>query len=219
MLCMGLRALCRCASFCFCVPRHARASALSGFAGLVMNISHAFPIKPAASCFSVPIKRLLNLILFTGVRSGMTSFKSQPLPLDSPEECRVWLMAFEAHCRGKKLNDKPGSDGTTPQTDQFLERCGSKPLLKILSMLPGKNVTKLDFATIKKAIEDYIEPRKRLIIADRTSFLQLTQHVGENVVDFLTRINDASIHCKWDSLRSEGPNDELVKLRFHRGDS
>ena len=111
--------------------------------------------------------------------------------------------------RGKKLLDTPVGD-TTPQTDQFLERCGSKPLLKIISMLPGQDITKLTFAKIKEAIEVYIAPRKRLIIADRTSFLQLSQREGESVVDFLTRINDASIHCKWDSLSAEGPNDELI---------
>jgi hypothetical protein len=137
--------------------------------------------------------------------------------MESPEECRVWLIAFEAHCRGKKLADTPGAAHTTPQTDQFLERCGSKPLLKIISMLPDKDITKQSFASIKKAIEDYIEPRKRLIIADRTNFLQLTQNQGESVVDFLSRINDASVHCYWDSLATEGPNNELVKLRFIAG--
>ena len=78
-------------------------------------------------------------------------------------------------------------------------------------------MTRLLFATIKKAIEDYTAPRKRLIIADRTNFLQLTQNQDESVVDFLARINDASVHCKWDSLATEGPNDELVKLRFIAG--
>ena len=148
----------------------------------------------------------------------MASFKSQSLPLESPEKCRVWLIAFEAHCRGKKLSDtKASKTDTSPQTDQFLERCGSIPLLKIISMLPGKDVTKLSFATIKKAIEEYIAPRKRLIIADRTRFLQLTPNQGESLVDFLARINDASVHCKWDSLATEGPTDELVKLRFIAG--
>ena len=129
----------------------------------------------------------------------------------------MWLIAFEAHCRTKKLRDALGKDGTSPQTDQFLERCGSKALLKIISMLPGKNITQLTFATIKEAVEDYIQPRKRLIIADRTYFLQMKQNAGESEVDFLTRLNEASTHCNWDSLKTETPSEELVKLRFIAG--
>ena len=84
-------------------------------------------------------------------------------------------------------------------------------------MLPGKDITKLTFSTIKKAVEEYIEPRKRLIIADRTQFLQMKQNAGESEVDFLTRLNDASTHCNWDSLKMEKPSEELVKLRFIAG--
>ena len=84
-------------------------------------------------------------------------------------------------------------------------------------MLPGKDITQLNFADIKKAVEEYIEPRKRLIIADRTHFLQMKQNAGESEVDFLTRLNDASTHCNWDSLKKENPCEELVKLRFIAG--
>ena len=109
----------------------------------------------------------------------MASFKSQPLPLETPEECRVWLIAFEAHCRGKKLTDDPTDDASSPQTDNFLERCGSKALLKIISMLPGRDITKLKYADLRKVVLEYVDPSKRLVIAERTNFLQLSQDKDE----------------------------------------
>ena len=77
------------------------------------------------------------------------SSKVDPLPLENADECRCWLVAFEAHCRSKGIEDEIGDSGTSPQTDKFLERCGTKPLLKIISMLPGANLETLLFQDIK----------------------------------------------------------------------
>ena len=107
-------------------------------------------------------------------------------------------------------------EGTSPKTDKFIERCGTKALLKIISILPGKDVEKLEFEVIKTAITNYIQPRTRLVIADRTNFLQLSQSVGESEKDFMARLNEASVHCQWDSLQNTA-NDELIKLRFIAG--
>ena len=52
------------------------------------------------------------------------------------------------------------------------------------------------FRKLKKTINNYIEPRKRLIIADRTNFLQLIQNAGESEIDFLARINDSAVYCE-----------------------
>ena len=139
------------------------------------------------------------------------------LPLDNAEECRCWLIAFEAHCRSKDIEDEVQDSGTSPKTDKFLERCGTKPLLKIISMMPGRNIESALFKDIKNAISEYIEPRKRLIIADRTNFLQISQHSGETEVDFLSRLNDASVYCEWDRLKEGNPTEELIKLRFIAG--
>ena len=97
---------------------------------------------------------------------------SSNFPLDDADHCRVWLLSFEAHCRSKRLQDRvdPHSQ-TSPMTDKFLERCGTRSLLKIVSLLPGKDVASLLFSDIKKALMSYLEPTKRLLIADRTSFL------------------------------------------------
>ena len=107
-------------------------------------------------------------------------------------------------------------EGTSPKTDQFFEKCGTKALLKIISILPGKDVEKLVFEVIKTAITNYIQPRTRLVIVDRINFLQLSQSAGESEKDFMARLNEASVHCQWDSLQNTA-NDELIKLRFIAG--
>ena len=143
--------------------------------------------------------------------------KINAIPLENAEECRCWLVAFEAHCRSKNLDDELQDSGTSPKTDRFLEKCGTKALLKIISMMPGRNIETILFDDIKKAILEYIEPRKRLTIADRTNFLQISQHSGETEVDFLSRLNEASVYCDWDSLKEGKPSEELIKLRFIAG--
>ena len=143
--------------------------------------------------------------------------KFECLDLDNADTCKAWIISFEALCRSKALEDKASATGTSEVTDAFLSRCGAKALLKIMSLMPSKNVEKMMFKEVKKIIEDYVAPRKRLVIADRTNFLQLSQTEDEPVVDFLSRLNEASIFCQWNDLKLGEPCEELIKLRFIAG--
>lgn len=133
------------------------------------------------------------------------------LPLDKPEEVNAWLISFEAMCRSKKIIDE------LKKTDKFLEQCGSKALLKVLSLMPGVNIEKQQFCDIKAKITQYVEPSQRLVIADRTNFLLLKQETNEAELDYLSRLNEASTHCKWEELKSLDPSSEIIKLRFIAG--
>ena len=143
--------------------------------------------------------------------------RPEPLLLDNPDDYKAWLLAFQAHCRAKGIVDKVQQSGGSAMTDKFLERCGSKSILKLLVLLPGKDVDQLEFSELKKAIEAYVRPRERLIIADRTYFLQTMQRDGESVQDFLARLNEQADLCKWEELKTVEPRDELVRLRFIAG--
>ena len=77
------------------------------------------------------------------------SDRIEPLPLDDAENCKCWLLSFEAHCRSKNITDDVSDEGMSPKTDKFIERCGTKALLKIISILPSKDVEKLEFEVIK----------------------------------------------------------------------
>lgn len=139
------------------------------------------------------------------------------LPLENVETCKAWLVSFEALCRSKAIDDVMTKTGNYPKTDKFLELCGSKALLKIVSLLPGKQIDTVSFKDIKTQVVAYIEPKQRLIIADRTNFMCVSQDEGETEVDYLARLNELSVLCKWDDLKSSDPTDELVKLRFIAG--
>ena len=144
------------------------------------------------------------------------SAKSEFLPIEEPEHCKAWLLSFDAYCRSHGIKDEKKKDECSPKTDKFIERCGTKTLLKVMTLLPGKDISELSYSELSKAIIEYIEPRQRLTIADRTNFLQISQQPGEPVVDFLTRLNAASEHCHWESL-DKNPTDELIRLRFIAG--
>ena len=137
------------------------------------------------------------------------------LNFDDVESCKCWILSFEASCRAKKVVDKLEANNCSPVTDRFLEKCGHKALLKLISLMPNKSIENELFSEIKKTINNYIEPRKRLIIADRTNFLQLIQNAGESEIDFLARINDSAVYCEWDKLVDV--NNEFIKLRFIAG--
>jgi len=139
------------------------------------------------------------------------------LSLNDPQVVKCWLISFEGHCRTKQIADKIGADGSSPKTDKFLERVDPKALLKIISLLPGKNMETILFSEIKKAIMSYVEPQQRLVIAERTNFLQINQNDGETEADYLARLNDASTTCNWAELKTVDPINELIKTKFIAG--
>ena len=95
--------------------------------------------------------------------------------LENAEDTKCWIIAFEAHCRGYAIQDKPEKDGTFEKRNKFLEKCGTKCIAKVMSFFPDKNIEELPFSDIKAKILSYISPKERLTIADRANFLQLSQ--------------------------------------------
>ena len=94
-------------------------------------------------------------------------------------------------------------------TDKFVETCGLKNLMKIASLIPGKNLSKVPYKDIKSAIKKYVEPSEKLIIAERTNFFQMQQD-NETVPDFLSRLNKASESCHFEKLLESNPVTELI---------
>ena len=138
------------------------------------------------------------------------------LTLDDPEETKLWLMIFEATCSGNKIKDE-NKNGTQVMTNKFIEKCGIKALRKITSLLPNTKITELPYEDIKNAIQKYMEPTKKLIIAERTNFFMLHQSHSESVGDYLARLNKASESCEFEKLKQGDPTNEIIKLRLIAG--
>ena len=103
----------------------------------------------------------------------MDAETNSDLPLANANLCKCWLMSFDSHCRAKLIEDKIGASGISPKTDKFIEKCGTRSLLKVVTLFPGKLLETLEYKTIRSAIMAYIEPQARLVIAERTNFLEM----------------------------------------------
>ena len=64
--------------------------------------------------------------------------------------------------------------------------CGLAALEKIQYIVSPRNLqAALAFATIRTAIETYLQPTERLTITERTKFYATKQHADESICDFI----------------------------------
>ena len=141
--------------------------------------------------------------------------RQMELNLNDPTAANSWIIAFLAIARTKEWVD---SDEKKQITDNFVARCGIHSLTKIIAIVQPKVITEMPFEEIKKEIETYLAPQKKLIIAERTKFYGIKQDSNENVTEFLTRLNDASKYCEFDSLKtSQSPQEEMIKMGLISG--
>ena len=86
-----------------------------------------------------------------------------------PEAALAWMDAFKAQCRVEKKAVVPAA-GTTPAdlqvTDQVLFHCGVKSLMKVKQLVAPTEVETMAFNEIETVLENYLQPRKRLVIAE-----------------------------------------------------
>ena len=84
---------------------------------------------------------------------------------------------------GGKKADVPAA-GMTPTdlqvTDQFLFRCSVENLMKVKSLVAPRKVEALAFNEVETVLANYLQPRKRLVIAEQTRFVAITQRKGES---------------------------------------
>ena len=143
-----------------------------------------------------------------------------PLNLKEPEDALAWIDAFHARCAEKKT-DRPGTNTAAQDyqiTDQFLFRCGVESLKKLKALVAPKNIADMPFKDIETELKKYVEPRKRLTIAEQTKFVSIAQHCGESASDFLARLCKAARHCEFDKLKTNAdPETYMIKVRFIAG--
>ena len=91
------------------------------------------------------------------------------LNLHAPEETLAWIDAFKARCRAEKKTDV-NANGSNPAdyqiTDQFIFRCGVESLKKLKSLVAPTKLETMPFKDIATVLENYLQPRKRLVIAE-----------------------------------------------------
>ena len=143
------------------------------------------------------------------------------LNLHEPEAALAWIDAFKVRCRAEKKADVPAA-GTTPAdiqvTDQFLFRCGVENFMKVKSLVAPTKVETMGFNEIETVLENYLQPRKRLVNAEQTQFVAVTQRNGESSGDNLARLKEAARYCEFGNLKTVAdPEAYMTRLRLIAG--
>ena len=103
--------------------------------------------------------------------------------LKEPDQSLMWLKAFEARARVEKKRDIVATPGTSgppavaaiAKDYFFMPQCGPEALIKLSSLVAPRNIEDMKFINIRKALINYLKPQERLVVAERTGFLQMSQ--------------------------------------------
>ena len=147
--------------------------------------------------------------------ASMASRQNDELDLNQPESAFAWLLAFNARARAKGWKD----DGNANHiTDNFLATCGIPALKKLQFIVAPSNPEVLKFSDIESALKQYLQPKKRLVIAERTRFHLLRQQPEESVANFILRLRQGIQYCDFDNLKSSSsPSEEMMLVGLVAG--
>ena len=70
----------------------------------------------------------------------------------------------------------------------FLTTARREVIHKVSTMAYPRTLEELTFKEIDEVIKRNIKPKKRLVIAKRTKFLETRQHSDESIVQFVYRL-------------------------------
>ena len=133
------------------------------------------------------------------------------LNLEDAEEAQLWIISFEAKCRSKTLED---GNNKFPCMDLFLTDCGIQALKKIKYLVQPKLLTDLAFNDVKRKILEYLQPKEKLVIAERTRFLEEKQLPDEPINMYYARLKKSAQYCKFNDLKGE---DDMLLLKLISG--
>ena len=135
----------------------------------------------------------------------------ETVPLSKIDEFSAWADIFDAQARAKKIAEEK-------LTDEFLSNAGLKEVLKIKQIVAPNTVSIMKWEDIKLAIKNFLEPKKKLLIAERTIFMQMKQE-SETVGEFAARLREQAMKCEFENFKDStcDPAEELTKMRLIAG--
>ena len=151
------------------------------------------------------------------------------LNLKEPEQLVIWLKAFKARARVGKKRDVDAIPGTSGPpavaviaeeyqvTNFFISQCSLEALIKLSSLVAPRNIEDKKFIGIRKDLINYLKPQERLVVAERTGVLQMSQggEEEEAETDYLAKLREAARYCKFEDLKaSRDPEAEVIRLQF-----
>ena len=82
----------------------------------------------------------------------------------------------------------------------FLITGGCEAIQNVSMMAYPRNLEELTFKEIDEVIKRNIRPKKRLVIAERTKFLETRQHPNESIVQFIHQLKEKAKYCEFERL-------------------
>ena len=80
-------------------------------------------------------------------------------------------------------------------TYNFIATCGLRALEIITNIVAPREIHDMLFSDVCIAIEGYLEPRAKLIVAERANFYECKQNAGEPVAQFVANLRKAAQSC------------------------
>jgi len=119
----------------------------------------------------------------------------------------MWLLVFSAKARAKSW------------TDNFISSCGLKALKVITNIVAPRKLESMTFTDIYDKIGEYLKPKKKLVIAERTKFYSMRQGADIGVTQFVAQLRNAAKDCEFEKLKDNGvdPQEEMVKIALLTG--
>jgi len=137
------------------------------------------------------------------------------LDLANPESALAWLKAFSALSRVKKWKDE---ETNFEITDNFIAICGIDALQKLEFLAAPKSIDSIAFDDLSSLISSYLQPKTRILAAERTRFHQCRQLPQEQITDFVTRLRKMAKFCQFEKLKScSDPNEEMILMALVAG--
>ena len=103
-------------------------------------------------------------------------------------------------------------------TYNFILVCGLNALELIGGIVAPQKIEDLPFADIRVAIERFLEPQAKLVVAERAKFYQCVQSVDESVSKFVAKLRKQAECCAFAELKHvDDPCEEMVKMGWIAG--
>ena len=136
--------------------------------------------------------------------------------LDDPEYVEKWISCFEALARVKKLRVRRSEGEQNEITDMFFATAGCEAIQKVSTIAYPRNLEELTFKEFGEVIKRNIRSKKRLVIAERTKFLETRQHPDESIVQFVQQLKERARYCEFERLATGEMTTEakLIMLRL-----
>ena len=90
--------------------------------------------------------------------------------------------------------------------------------MKVKSLVALTKMETMAFNEIETVLENYLQPTKRLVIAEQTKYVAITQGNRESSGDFLARLKEAARYHEFGNLKTVAdPEAYMIRLRFIAG--